>query len=54
MLNSHLCRVYTSRVDNQVAKEKLTKKYFLYKLAQYFVCEMDRTRASNCNIKFEF
>jgi len=42
-----LCRVYTYRFDNQVPKGKLLKKYFLVvKLAQYFVCKVDRKLAS--------
>jgi len=35
--------------ENQVPKEKLLKKYFLVKLAQYFVCEVDRKLALYCN-----
>jgi len=52
-----LCRVYTCRFDNQVPKGKLLKKYFhVVKLAQYFVCEVDRRfcfilQARNCNFK---
>jgi len=46
----NLSRVYTCRFDNQILKGKLTKKYFVVaKLAQYFVCEVDRKLASYCN-----
>jgi len=42
----NLCRVYTCRFDNQVANERLIKKYFVVvKLAQYFVCKVDRKLA---------
>jgi len=45
-----LCRVYTCRFDNHVPNGKLVKKYFLaVKLAQYFVCAVDRKLASYCN-----
>jgi len=48
-VSADLCRVYTYRFDNQVPKGKLLKKYFLVaKLAQYFVCEMDRKLALHC------
>jgi len=44
-----LCRVYTCRFDNQLPKRKVVKNYFLVvKLAQYFVCEVDRKLASHC------
>jgi len=52
MLQMKLCRVYTCRFDNQVPNGRLVKKYFLVdKLAQYFVCEVDRKPTSYCKQK---
>jgi len=51
--SENLCRVYTCRFDKQIPNGMLVKKYFLVdKLAQYFVCEVDRKLTSYCQQKF--